>query len=329
MRSTFLCSILLLLSFLAQAQGPQQLVTVPIGIGQTAPGWLYLPADYATSNKKYPVIFFYHGIGEAGTNPYTLLSQGLPNLIANGMRPDNITNPVDGQQYSFIVLSVQHWSWSPSPDWLPFEIDWLQQNYRIDTTRIYATGMSAGGQRSFASTVSNPAISRLIAAAVPMSPATVTPIDSSLIAQYSIKTWFFSGSTDGGYTQNATSYSQMCNNQLPGSSRLNIYSGGHCCWNTFYNTSWRDAGSNLSIYEWMLTNRRTIANNPLPVAIANVRATDLGGRRVRVDFTANGQENGDRFFVKLIVKGRPQLIEVTAADRTGTNTYSKIINLNQ
>jgi dienelactone hydrolase len=246
-----------------KAQGPQQLVTVPITPwGHTTKAWLYLPQDYATSTKNYPVVFFYHGVGEAGNNPYILLNQGIPNLIANGMRPDNIINPADGQSYSFIVLSAQDGYWSPSPDWLPHELAWLKQNFRVDTNRVYVTGLSAGGQTSFGTTVTNPEVSRLIAAAVPMSPAGLSSYDPSLVAQNNIETWFFTGNSDGVFTANATTYSTQCNTQYPGSSRLNVYSGGHCCWNNYYNVNWNDPVTGYSVWEWMLLNRREI---PLPV----------------------------------------------------------------
>jgi dienelactone hydrolase len=272
MKNAFTLSMLLLAIF-SRAQGPQQLVTVPYDTwpGATVKGWLYLPADYATSGKNYPVVFFYHGVGEAGSDPNTLLNQGLPNLIANGMRPDNITNRLDGQTYSFIVLSVQHWSWSPNPVWLPNELAWLKQNYRIDTNRVYVTGLSAGGQESYSAAIINNDVSRLVAAAVPMSPAQVWPYDPTLIGQNKIRTWFFSGNNDPTYTNNATSYSTDCNTLYPSSSRLNIFPGGHCCWNSYYNIAWHDPSTGLSIWEWMLTNtRQSPPPSPLPVRFVNV-----------------------------------------------------------
>jgi hypothetical protein len=297
MKHAFVLSIMLC-SLFAKSQGPQQLVNVPIAPGSTVPGWIYLPADYQTSTTNYPVVFFYHGLGEAGTNPYLLLNNGVPYLIAHGMRPDNVTNPVDRKSYSFIVVSVQHWSWSPNPNWLPYEMDWLKQNYRVDTNRVYVTGLSAGGQGSFNVAVDNSTVSGLIAASVPMSPAALGSYDISMINTYQIKTWFFSGDADPGYTANATNYSSQCNSQYPGSSKLNIFSGGHCCWVTYYNTAWHDATTGLSIWEWMLTNtRQTQIIQPLPVTFLSFDVKKEAGA-LQLDWFVTGEQDVSRYEIE-------------------------------
>ena len=269
-----LLTVCLILSvYIASAQGPQTLVDVPHDSypGANVKGWLYLPADYQSSNKKYPVVIFYHGVGEAGNNPQSVLWQGLPQMISNGMRPDNITNPVDGQKYSFIVLSVQHWSWSPDPLWLPYQLKWLKENYRIDTSRVYVTGLSSGGANALGACLLYNDVSKLITAAVPMSAGQVWPYSPALIAQNQIKTWIFSGNNDGNYTTLAQMYNSHFNLLYPNSSKLTLYNGNHCCWNDYYNVAWHDPVSGLSIWEWMLQYQRgtpTSSVNQPPVVNA-------------------------------------------------------------
>lgn len=256
------------------AQGSQVLVTVPKdATGGTAQGWLHLPSDYNTGKINYPVVFFYHGIGEAGTNPNTLLNQGVPQLIAQGMSFDNTTNPVDGKKYSFIILSLQDASWSPDPKWLPYEIAWLRKNYRIDTTRIYVTGLSAGGECSFYSTCDNDAVSSNVAACVSMSAASIwqgTP-DFSLINKYQIKTWFICGTQDNIVgTAPTTNYNNDCNSVYPNSSKVTWFVGSHCCWNTYYDVNYKDAVSGLSVWQWLLTNTLKKSLQTLPVRFIHI-----------------------------------------------------------
>jgi hypothetical protein len=323
-----LTSILFIFLGAVRAQGPQQLVTVPIGPGSTAQGWLYLPADYAVTTKKYPVVLFFHGSGEAGQHPDSVLRNGIPRLIVEGMRPDNITNPLDNQSYSFIVLSLQHWSWSPLPQWLPHQVEWLKQNYRIDTNRVYVTGLSAGGQSAFHAATYGPSVSSLIAAAVPMSLPALGSHDMSMLNTYQIKTWFLSGSTDP-YTANAQNYSAQANSVYPGSSRVTVYQGGHCCWKTVYHINWNDPVSGLSIWEWLLTQTRMGTPQPLPVRFTDFKATSLGNRQLKVEFSYEDADGNEDFFIRIWVKGVEKNIRVQPSDRVGPGRFSKIINLDQ
>jgi predicted peptidase len=317
----FVCFLIVFQYLFSYGQGPQKLVIVPIGPGSNVKGWLYLPADYNNTSKKYPVLFFYHGQGEAGTDPYLLLKQGIPQLIGNGMRPDGILNPSDGQKYSFIVLSVQHWSWSPNPEWLPTQLDWLKQNYRIDTTRIYVTGLSAGGLESFSAVTYNKTVSSLIAAAVPMSPPPLGTYDLKMISTYRIRTWFFAGNIDN-YTPNIEKYFNQCDSVYPSSSKLTRYIGNHCCWNTFYDINWKDAVTGWSIWQWMLTNQKQI------LRFTDFKVTQLSNKQIRVDFSYEKGAGDEEFHIQIRIRGMQKDILIKPSDKTGPNKYSKIINLN-
>ena len=77
-------------------------------------GLTWLPTDYDSSTAKYPLIIFLHGSGEGGegiSGLNTLVTQGLPHIIANGFNPSAI-NPSNGQSYKFIVVSPQSPAWS-------------------------------------------------------------------------------------------------------------------------------------------------------------------------------------------------------------------------
>src|SRR5690349_1669569 len=72
---------------------------------------------------------------------------------------------------------------------------------------------------------------------------------TSAIASYKVPTWGFGSSTDvyGQYTLNLANGIKATNG---GIGIPTSYTGGHCCWNQFYNPSYRLNGK--SIYEWAL-----------------------------------------------------------------------------
>src|SRR6476661_8671093 len=104
----------------AQTMGRQKVDQFPVTAwGTPTYGLTWLPTDYNSTNTKYPLIIFLHGSGEGGDGVgglNNLLIYGLPNRIANGFNPEAV-NPVDGQNYKFIVVSPQapsaaHWSYA-------------------------------------------------------------------------------------------------------------------------------------------------------------------------------------------------------------------------
>jgi hypothetical protein len=116
-------------------------------------GLTWLPTTYANTTRSYPLIIFLHGAGETGTTVATLskltgMSTALPGRIANGWNAVAV-NPKTGVQDSFIVVSPQAPSWSYNYAQLKYILPAILNNYRVDRSRIYLTGLSAGGGGTF------------------------------------------------------------------------------------------------------------------------------------------------------------------------------------
>ncbi|MCB1077861.1 MAG: prolyl oligopeptidase family serine peptidase [Verrucomicrobiae bacterium] len=98
---------------------------------------LQLPDGYdaaENADKKWPLLVFLHGAGERGSNLDLLKKHGPPKLIEAG------------KKFPAIVISPQ----CPENSWWPDEpvlelIDHAERTYRVDTSRIYLTGLSMGG----------------------------------------------------------------------------------------------------------------------------------------------------------------------------------------
>lgn len=208
---------------------------------------IYLPKDYYTSgDKTYPTIMFCHGVGEKGDNVEILRNQGLPKVLQSG--------PVygkdkQGNKVEFIVISIQNETWSASPGQNSTGLQCLiNQGLRVDTNRVYVTGLSAGGQNSHGTMEDYP---RIFAACISMSPANaVSDQEVSIYEDHYI--WFIQGTSDTTVSPgNAYTSVDKINKLYPGHARLTKFNGGHCCWPTYYSPEWRDVDG-LSIYDWLL-----------------------------------------------------------------------------
>lgn len=96
---------------------------------------LFLPESYnAKSSKQWPLILFLHGIGERGSDPWKVKVHGPPKVA------EKMSN------FPFIVVSPQcpngEW-WSNRP--LIALLDQIIADYKVDTNRVYLSGLSMGG----------------------------------------------------------------------------------------------------------------------------------------------------------------------------------------
>jgi predicted peptidase len=108
---------------------------------------LYTPKDYKQSGKKYPLVIYLHGSSQKGDDLNKLKAYGLPQMVANG------------EDFDFIIASPQCPSnaslWS-SENWFETLYEELRSKFRIDTDRVYLTGISMGGGGTFEVAKENP-----------------------------------------------------------------------------------------------------------------------------------------------------------------------------
>lgn len=253
-RAMFLAILLIVSTSIKEVYAQQFLTSID--------GWnayVHLPDDYYDSvGKRYPLICFIPGTGECGTDPARLLWYGPSAYVAQG---HNMQFTVNGKLEKPIVISIQPVNLWPNAFTINRKLDSILARYRCDLQRINVTGLSMGGW-SWANYVDNysPAYTNRITSIVSMS----APEPDNLVTnmrfypQAGGTAWFFEGNLD---LRGNDKIRDTMNYYVPGSSRYTLYSGGHCCWNTFYNPTWVENGE--SIYTWMLKQKKALIAGPV------------------------------------------------------------------
>jgi hypothetical protein len=253
-RTLILVSILSVLTNIHTAFAQQFLTSID--------GWnayVHLPDDYNDSvTKRYPLICFVPGVGEVGTDPSRLLLYGPSKFIAEG---HNMQFTVNGKLEKPIVISIQPAAAWPNPFVMNRKLDSILARYRCDLQRINVTGLSMGGW-SWTNFVDNysPAYTNRITSIVSMSaPAPDNGISNMrFFPQAGGTAWLIEGNMD---MRGNDKVRDTMNSYVAGSARYTLYSGGHCCWNTFYNPTWVENGE--SIYSWMMKQRKALIAGPV------------------------------------------------------------------
>ncbi len=210
-----------------------------------------LPSRYDSSTKKYPLILFVHGIGELGngtTDLPNMLRTGLPRLINKKLFPPSFE--ANGKNYSFIVLSPQ-FKKRPTNAQVENVVKYAIKKYRVDTSRIYVTGLSMGGGVTWEYTSEYGAS---VAAIVPICGGSwPDPKRAQSIASFNLPVWAFHNNDDKtvpvSYTED---YVSLINGFHPAvTAKITTWAtGGHDSWTKAYDPATKSGGKN--IYEWML-----------------------------------------------------------------------------
>jgi predicted peptidase len=219
--------------------------------------YLSFPSNYEQTQTRYPLLIFIPGGGQFGNGSIDLpllLRDGPAQLVDEGRFPG--TFKVGDKSFSFIVLTPQCRLY-PNPDEIKDCIEYAKAQYRIDTGRIYLSGLSIGG-----------IVATNLAAQIPSKIAAIVPIAGipldfdntskcQAMASSNLPLWIFHSQDDpvidiswaNGFITKFNSYQPL----IP--ARLTRWSnGGHDAWTRAIDPAYKENGKN--IYEWMLQYHR-------------------------------------------------------------------------
>jgi predicted peptidase len=192
-----------------------------------------LPRGYADTTTKWPAVLYLHGGGLRGDNVAELERYGLLKDIKQG------------RKFPFILIAPQcpagnYWRGGA----LVKLIDSLTNKYRIDSDRVYATGLSLGGSGTWAVAVQVP---NRFAAVIPICGAG-DPLLADRLKDLPI--WIVHGDKDDVMPLETSRWMFGAIRRTGGAPpRFDIIEGaGHDVWTEFYKSDeW---------WKWMLEKKR-------------------------------------------------------------------------
>ena len=263
--AAFLC-----IPFIVTAQMINKSTVAPNG--KTVGFLEYKPANYASVTTKYPLIIFLHGIVERGngtTELYRIKTQGIPKNIEAG---NKMTFTWNGKTETFLVVAPQ--CSKTDTLWYSYYIDamlnYAKTNLRVDTNRIFLTGLSMGGGGVWMYSSASVTNSSRFAGLVPICGACLMK-NGSNIAKTKAAVYAFHALDDTVKvalpicTINAI---RDINKYNPVNKAVATYypTGRHSIWHRAYDTTYKYQNPNL--YEWMLNQNKSATPNKVPIARA-------------------------------------------------------------
>lgn len=211
-----------------------------------------LPGNYAKSGEKYPLLIFFHGLGQRGDGVADLPKlgeYGIGQLLKDKQFPASFT--VKGKSHQFIVVAPQYHG-DPTAAEARSLVNFFQKKFRVDPSRIYLAGLSAGGMLLSELAASDP---KKFAAIVPIAGVTKNSVETKTraIANASLPVWLFHNAEDDMVDAAVSrSFFETLTGFKPAiAPRLTIFNRtGHDAWTSALNPSYKE--NELNIYEWML-----------------------------------------------------------------------------
>jgi len=275
----------------------------------------YLPADYNNNTDDYPVMFFFHGLGERGNN------EGDLTKVAKNGPPKHVKN---GTDFPFILISPQ--LKTNLGNWPPNYMDEVVEHIfasdlRIDMNRVYVTGLSLGGGGAWFYAQRFP---EKITAVAPVCGSRNKTSEACDIAVENIPVWAFHGDNDGTVSVNKTinmiDAINACTPAIDPTARITIYEGvGHNSWSRAYRTD--NSLHDPNIYQWFMSHSKS----SLSVSAGNDRTINLPTNTVNLTATINAAATiSTRLWAKVSGPSGVTLSNTTTNTLTASNLVAGI-----
>ena len=195
---------------------------------------LFLPDDYGREPaRQWPLIVHLHGMGERGKNLARVKIHGHNKIVA----------PRPG--FPFILVSPlcpNRTDWTDHLTSVDGLLDEVIADYAVDTTRVYLTGLSMGGNGAWQ-----------LALEYPQRFAALAPIcgwsePEQAVRLKDLPIWAFHGALDSVVPVSGTEEMVAAVNQAGGQAKVTIYPDlDHDSWTATY--------ANDELFEWFLEQR--------------------------------------------------------------------------
>ncbi len=206
------------------------------------------PVAQEEDSEPLPLVLFLHGSGE----------RGLDNFFQVDKNIDGLIDATQGSEYSAYLVAPQipnlprdGSSWNPNA-WYDMTHEILLSvidEYAVDESRIYITGLSMGGFGSFTYLETYP---DLFAAAVPMAGAAF-PDEETVETIKNIPLWMFHGTQDNVVSVESSRRMYDALVAAGGSPQLTeLPNGAHDIWHEVYSDNITDQ---FGLYPWLFSQQ--------------------------------------------------------------------------
>ena len=234
------------------------LIPVTLQVNESFGGYyIQLPHLYKYTSKNYPILIFFHGLGQMGNGGSDLgyiLQDGIGKVLDENRLPASFD--INGNNFSFIVVSPQTSQIPTMREAWEF-VNYIMANYRGDPSRLYISGLSLGSRiATLVAAAHADSIAALLAiAGVALNPGFEDRCVS--IAKANLPVWEFHNTDDPlANVEDAKRFIRLIGEEHPAiAPRMTIFDVyGHDAWTTALNPRHKENGMN--VYEWMLQYSR-------------------------------------------------------------------------